>query len=251
MAELSSTAAVLEMGTAARWMRKCSPSWVRGSVQNGFWIFGALAMQPRTSSWLPALTGLRFATGFTQYLLDRSVHRISDPRVRAAASGLVGNAGRISRRKLIGKFVLVLFAGLLSFSSLQAQIGTPAATRVLPPKAIYTPKPVYRPEWAKQGLTGKGVVLVTIDQQTGKVTGARMLQSTGNKQLDGAALEAYSQWRFQPGTGSQVKIPIEFATRPRPPAPKQKGPQPAILYPLLILVGIGVAVMAMRRRRRT
>jgi TonB family protein len=149
------------------------------------------------------------------------------------------------------EFALVLLAGLLSFSSLHAQTGTPAESRQLPPKAIYTPKPVYRPEWAKQGLAGKGVVLVTIDQQTGKVTGARMLESTGNKQLDGAALEAYSQWRFQPGSGSQVKIPIEFATRPRPAAQKQKVLQPAILYPLLILVGFGVAVMAMRRRRRT
>jgi hypothetical protein len=78
-----------------------------------------------------------------------------------------------------------------------------------------------------------------------------MLQSTGNKQLDGAALEAYSQWRFQPGTGSQVKIPIEFANRPKPPAPKRTAPQPAILYPLLILLGFGVAVIAMRGRRRT
>jgi TonB family protein len=83
------------------------------------------------------------------------------------------------------------------------------------PTAVFTPRPVYRPDWAKQGLAGKGVVLVTIDQQNGKVSGARMLQSTGNKQLDGAALEAYSQWPFQPGTGSQVKIPFEFATRPK------------------------------------
>jgi len=92
---------------------------------------------------------------------------------------------------------------------------------------------------------------VTIDQQTGKVSGARMLQSTGNKQLDGAALEAYSQWRFQPGTGSQVKIPIEFASRPKPSAPKRTAPQPAILYPLLILLGFGVAVIVMRTRRRS
>jgi TonB family protein len=213
-------------------------------------IFGALAMQLRTSSWVPALLALGFATGFIHYLLDRSVYRMSDPQVRAAARGLVGNAGRISQRKLIREFALVLLIGLLSFSSLHAQTGTPAAARQLPPKAIYTPKPVYRPEWAKQGLTGKGVVLVTIDQQTGRVTGARMLQSTGNKQLDGAALEAYSQWRFQPGTGSQVKIPIEFATRPKPPAPKRAAPQPAILYALLILVGFGVAVMVMRGRKR-
>ena len=142
----------------------------------------------------------------------------------------------------------MMFA-LVSVCSLHAQTGTPAA-RPQPPKAIYTPRPVYRPEWAKQGLTGKGVVLVTIDQQTGKVSGARMLQTTGNKQLDGAALEAYSQWRFQPGTGSQVKIPIEFATRPKPATAKQAKPPSAILYPLLILLGFGVAVLVMRSRRR-
>jgi hypothetical protein len=77
-----------------------------------------------------------------------------------------------------------------------------------------------------------------------------MLQSTGNKQLDGAALEAYSQWRFQPGTGSQVKIPFEFATRPKPPTAKKSKPPSAILYPLLILLGFGVAVIAMRGRKR-
>lgn len=212
-------------------------------------IFGALATQLRTSTWVPALLALGFATGFIHYLLDRSVYRMSDPQVRAAACGLVGNASRISRRKLIREFALVLVFSLFFVSSVHAQTQT-SATGQQPPTAIYTPKPVYRPEWAKQGLTGKGVVLVTIDQQTGRVTGARMIQSTGNKQLDGAALEAYSQWRFQPGTGSQVKIPIEFATRPRPPAPKRAAPQPAILYALLILVGFGVAVIVMRARRR-
>jgi len=195
------------------------------------------------------LIALGFATGFIHYLLDRSVYRMSDPRVRAAASGLIGNVTRRSRTKNVSSFALVFFLAYVSASSLQAQIGTPAA-RPQPPKAIYTPRPVYRPEWAKQGLAGKGVVLVTIDQQTGKVTGARMLESTGNKQLDGAALEAYSQWRFQPGTGSQVKIPIEFASRSKPPAAKQAKPPSAILYPLLILLGFGVAVLVMRGRRR-
>jgi TonB family protein len=212
-------------------------------------IFGAFATQLRTSTWVPALLALGFATGFIHYLLDRSVYRMSDPQVRTAARGLVGNAARGSRRKLIRELALVLVLALFIVSSVHAQAQT-SATGQQPPKAIYTTKPVYRPEWAKQGLTGKGVVLVTIDQQTGKVTGARMLQSTGNKQLDGAALEAYSQWRFQPGTGSQVKIPIEFATRPKPPAAKQTRLPSAILYPLLIFLGFGLAVMAMRGRRR-
>ena len=213
-------------------------------------IFGALATQLRTSTWVPVLLALGFATGFIHYLLDRSVYRMSDPQVRAAALGLIGKGNRISRTKKIQRLALVSVLAVVSVSSLHAQNGTPAVAQQ-PPKAIYTPKPVYRPEWAKQGLTGKGVVLVTIDQQTGKVTGARMLQSTGNKQLDGAALEAYSQWRFQPGTGSQVKIPIEFASRPKPSAPKRTAPQPAILFPLLILLGFGVAVIAMRMRRRS
>jgi TonB family protein len=214
-------------------------------------IFGALATQLRTSTWVPALVALGFATGFIHYLLDRSVYRMSDPKVRLAASGLVGHASRISRRRLIRRFALVPVVALVSVSSLHAQTGSPAVAQQPPPKAIYTPKPVYRPEWAKQGLTGKGIVLVTIDQQTGKVTGARMLQSTGNKLLDGAALEAYSQWRFQPGTGSQVKIPIEFANRPRSATAKQTKLPSALLYPLLILVGFGVAAIAMRGRRRT
>ena len=212
-------------------------------------IFGAIATQLRTSSWVPVLLALGFATGFIHYLLDRSVYRMSDPQVRAAAAGLVGSAARSSRRKQISQFALILVLALISVCSLHAQTGTPA-TRQQPPRAIYTPRPVYRPEWAKQGLTGKGVVLVTIDQQTGMVTGARMLQSTGNKQLDGAALEAYSQWRFQPGSGSQVKIPIEFKSRPKPQTANRALPKPAILYPLLILIGFAVAVMAMRTRRR-
>src|SRR4030095_5699976 len=134
-------------------------------------IFGALATQLRTSTWVPVLLALGFATGFIHYLLDRSVYRMSDPQVRAAASGLVRNPSRISRRKFTRKLALILVAMLVSVSSLHAQNGTPTVAQQPPPKAIHTPKPVYRPEWAKQGLTGKGVVLVTIDQQTGNVTG--------------------------------------------------------------------------------
>ena len=149
------------------------------------------------------------------------------------------------------KVLISLVVSLVSVSSLHAQSARPTG-QPPPPRAIYTPKPVYRPEWTKQGLTGKGVVLVTIDKQTGMVTGARMLTSTGHQQLDGAALQAYSQWRFDPRTVavSQLKVPIEFANRPKPPTAKRTLSQPAILYPLLILIGFAVAVMAMRRRRR-
>jgi TonB family protein len=93
--------------------------------------------------------------------------------------------------------------------------------------------------------------LLTIDKQTGKVTGARMETSTGNQQLDGAALQAYSQWRFDPRTVAvaQLKIPIEFAKRPAPAAKaaKQTLPKPAIF--LIVLVIAGAAIGLLRRRR--
>jgi hypothetical protein len=62
-------------------------------------IFGAIATQLRISSWVPMLLALGFATGFIHYLLDRSVYRMSDPQVRAAARGLIGNASNIARTK--------------------------------------------------------------------------------------------------------------------------------------------------------
>ena len=54
-------------------------------------IFGMIAAALRDSSWVPALVALGFATGFTHYLLDRSIYRMSDPQVRAAARGLLGS----------------------------------------------------------------------------------------------------------------------------------------------------------------
>jgi TonB family protein len=148
------------------------------------------------------------------------------------------------------KVLISLVVSLVSISALHGQPTTPLG-QPPPPKAVYTPKPVYRPEWAKQGLTGKGVVLLTIDKQTGKVTAARMETSTGNQQLDGAALQAYSQWRFDPRTVAvaQLKIPIEFAKRPAPaPATARHGlPKPMIF---LIVLAIAGAAMGFLNRRR-
>ena len=59
-------------------------------------IFGALATGLRTSSWMPMLVALGFATGFIHYLLDRSVYRMSDPQVRMAARGLLEHRSKTS-----------------------------------------------------------------------------------------------------------------------------------------------------------
>jgi TonB family protein len=150
---------------------------------------------------------------------------------------------------MMGRLFLLNLSVLVCVSSLGAQPASPAAS-VPRPEAIYTPMPVYRPEWAKQGLTGKGVVLVTIDNKTGKVTGARMLESTGSQLLDGSALQAYSQWRFKPGTVSQLRMPIEFTNRPKPQTAKPTPSKPANLYSLLFLLVLAGAAFAFAKRRK-
>jgi len=73
--------------------------------------------------------------------------------------------------------LVLLMVVAVTTSSLHAQPPVPARS-VAAPKAIFTPAPEYRQEWARRGLVGKGVVLITIEEQTGTVTRAEMQQST-------------------------------------------------------------------------
>jgi TonB family protein len=76
--------------------------------------------------------------------------------------------------------------------------------------ALYAARPSYPAEARSKHWTGTGIVLVEVDRNTGQVTSARMLQSTGHQILDEAALNAFRQWRFRPGTASKIRIPINF-----------------------------------------
>ena len=67
-----------------------------GGTYYGDRIFGAFAEGLRSSPWVPALIAIGFATGFVHYLLDRNVYRMSDPRVRSAARGLLDRSQRLS-----------------------------------------------------------------------------------------------------------------------------------------------------------
>lgn len=60
-----------------------------GGTFYGDRFFGELGVALRTSSFVPALVALGFATAFLHYLLDRAVYRLSAPQVRSAARGLL------------------------------------------------------------------------------------------------------------------------------------------------------------------
>jgi periplasmic protein TonB len=76
--------------------------------------------------------------------------------------------------------------------------------------ALYAPRPQYPYEARSRRITGSGVISVDVDPASGNVTSASVAQSIGNPILDNAALSAFRQWRFRPGTVSKVRIPITF-----------------------------------------
>jgi TonB family protein len=98
------------------------------------------------------------------------------------------------------------------FASAQTTPSSPAPEQNRKGKAlaIYAPPPRYPKDAEGRHPTGSGIVVMEIDQETGWVKSAKMEKSTGNKLLDDAAIQAFSHWRFKPGTVRRVHSPITF-----------------------------------------
>jgi TonB family protein len=77
--------------------------------------------------------------------------------------------------------------------------------------ALSAPRPEYPYEARRQKITGDGIAVLTIDQNTGDVIRVTISKSTGNPLLDDATLAGLRRWRFKPGTVSMVICPITFA----------------------------------------
>jgi TonB family protein len=92
--------------------------------------------------------------------------------------------------------------------------GRPGTMSISTAKALatYAPRPQYPYQARSRHMTGSGVCVVEVNAGSGSVTSASMAQSVGNPILDNAALSAFRQWRFKPGSVSKVRIPITFTT---------------------------------------
>ena len=86
----------------------------------------------------------------------------------------------------------------------------PVSLSVAQSMAITAPLPDYTYEMKRRNLTGSGICVVTVDPATGTVTNATMFQSTGNPLLDKLTTQTFKNWRFKPGTVSQVRVPISY-----------------------------------------
>ena len=73
---------------------------------------------------------------------------------------------------------------------------------------VNSPDPVI-PAIARQQRS-HGVYVVDISVARGIVDNVRVLQRSGNKILDDAAIEALLKWRFRPRSVYKVTVPIDF-----------------------------------------
>ena len=62
-------------------------------------------------------------------------------------------------------------------------------------------------------VTGSCVVLLDLDEASGKVVRVRIVKSTGSRILDDSAIKAFSKWHFKPHTPSPVRVPMTFSLR--------------------------------------
>jgi TonB family protein len=107
------------------------------------------------------------------------------------------------RSIFLGVAIIVVAAASL-IANAQRTVNTPGG---LIQRKVY---PLYPYEARAKRLMGRAVVWLDVNPRTGYVTSARLLESTGHKILDDAALEAARQWRFKPGKIAYVRMPITF-----------------------------------------
>jgi TonB family protein len=102
--------------------------------------------------------------------------------------------------------LLILSVGLnLCWAQSPEKPPVPGAKRV----AIAAPRPEVPAEARARHLKGAGVCIVYV-RPDGTVSRAEMSPSTGEPLLDKASIDAFSRWKFIPGTVTKVRIPIRY-----------------------------------------
>lgn len=93
-----------------------------------------------------------------------------------------------------------------------APVGKAAGTQTRSAKllALSAPRPVYPYEARRAKVTGQGVVVMTVNAESGQVIAAAMAKSTGSTVLDQATLDAFRRWRFPSGTATRISCPIVY-----------------------------------------
>jgi TonB family protein len=121
------------------------------------------------------------------------------------------------------KSLLIAFAAISLIAT--AYVGA-SPTAAVPPKQeiarqsklamkymVYAPKPEYPVGARQRDIKDSGLFRISFDPHSGAATSVDVVQSTGNAELDHAAIAGFRQWRCRPGALNSVVMPITF-TRP-------------------------------------
>jgi TonB family protein len=112
-----------------------------------------------------------------------------------------------------GLLALTALLGILAFPMMGTAWagGTPMKVEgnVKPPQIVQQVEPAYPPEARKSHTEGSVVLKIVIDEK-GKVTSPRIGTSSGNQDLDQAALDAVSAWSFKPATLEGRPVAVQY-----------------------------------------
>jgi len=106
---------------------------------------------------------------------------------------------------------------------------TPVAGNEVPPRAENLVQPAYPEEARKAGVEGKAIVEVTVGAD-GVMRRCSLVVSSGNAQLDEAALQVVHVSKFAPGTKDgkpvemKVRVPFQFKLDDNPKQPRGEVP---------------------------
>ena len=75
---------------------------------------------------------------------------------------------------------------------------------------VYAPKPNYPEPARRHRQMGKGVFVLNVNVNTGRVTSIKIEQRIGYQILDNACLRTLINWQFKPNTVAKVRIPVTF-----------------------------------------
>ena len=102
--------------------------------------------------------------------------------------------------------VMIVITTLSAFAA-DADVTVPPEARAL---MLSMPRPNYPYEARARHITGWGTCEILMDTKSGVVTRVVVVQSTGSKVLDEAAVNAFSRWRARPGKVSRIRVPFNF-----------------------------------------
>jgi len=104
-----------------------------------------------------------------------------------------------------------MMPAVLIAQTMKGASGSHRIADAIPMKAVvHQVPPEYPYEARRSHIIGSGILSGQVDIKTGIVTSVAMEKSTGNTILDQAALNAFRQWRFKPGTVRHFRTPINF-----------------------------------------